>query len=88
MPKEYFEEGLESGVRKVIEDAIEKMKELGAEIVPISLPMTKYAVATYYIVMPAEVSTNLSRFDGIRFGHVSDLPYKNMDELFINNRGE
>jgi aspartyl-tRNA(Asn)/glutamyl-tRNA(Gln) amidotransferase subunit A len=75
-------------VRKVVEEAIEKMKELGAEIKKISLPMTKYAVATYYIIMPAEVSTNLSRYDGIRFGHVSTQPYKDMDELFINNRGE
>jgi aspartyl-tRNA(Asn)/glutamyl-tRNA(Gln) amidotransferase subunit A len=50
--------------------------------------MTKYAIATYYIIMPAEVSTNLSRYDGIRFGHNSDKPYASTDELFTNNREE
>jgi aspartyl-tRNA(Asn)/glutamyl-tRNA(Gln) amidotransferase subunit A len=50
--------------------------------------MTKYAIATYYIIMPAEVSTNLSRYDGIRFGHNSEKAYESMDELFSNNREE
>ena len=88
VPKEYFEEWLDSWVRTVINQAIDKLKELWAEIKEISLPMTKYAIATYYILMPAEVSTNLSRYDGIRFGHNSDKPYNSMDELFINNRTE
>jgi aspartyl-tRNA(Asn)/glutamyl-tRNA(Gln) amidotransferase subunit A len=88
VPKEYFEEWLEKWVRDRIDEAIEKLKELWAEIKQISLPMTKYAVATYYIIMPAEVSTNLSRYDGIRFGHNSDKSHENMDELFINNREE
>jgi len=64
------------------------MKELWAEIKYISLPMTKYAVATYYIVMPAEVSTNLSRYDGIRFWHNTDASYSSTDELLANNRTE
>lgn len=88
VPKEYFEEWLDSWVRKTIENSIEKLKELWAEIKEISLPMTKYAIATYYIIMPAEVSTNLSRYDGIRFGHNSEKSYNSMDELFINNRTE
>lgn len=88
VPKEYFEEWLDSWVKKVIEEAIEKLKELWAEIKEISLPMTKYAIATYYIIMPAEVSTNLSRYDGIRFWHNSEKWYETMDELFINNRTE
>ena len=88
VPHEYFEEGLEKWVRERIEESIEKMKELWAEIKYISLPMTKYAVATYYIVMPAEVSTNLSRYDGIRFGHNTDAPYTSTDELLANNRTE
>jgi len=70
----------------VILEAVEKMKELGAEIVDISLPMTKYAIATYYILMPAEVSTNLARYDGIRYGHNSELPHDNLEEVYQNNR--
>ncbi|MDP2090402.1 MAG: Asp-tRNA(Asn)/Glu-tRNA(Gln) amidotransferase subunit GatA [Candidatus Gracilibacteria bacterium] len=88
VPKEYFEEGLDEGVKSRISEAVQKMKELGAEIVEISLPMTKYAIATYYIIMPAEVSTNLSRYDGIRFGHNSNELYGTTDELFMHNREE
>ncbi|MDD2871355.1 MAG: Asp-tRNA(Asn)/Glu-tRNA(Gln) amidotransferase subunit GatA [Candidatus Gracilibacteria bacterium] len=88
VPKEYFEEGLDLGVKTRINEAIQKMKDLGAEIKEISLPMTKYAIATYYIIMPAEVSTNLSRYDGIRFGHNSEESYESTDELFMNNREE
>lgn len=88
VPKEYFEEGLDEWVRSRINEAVEKMKELWAQIKEISLPMTKYAIATYYIIMPAEVSTNLSRYDGIRFWHNSLKTYESMDELFMNNREE
>lgn len=68
VPKEYFEEGLDAGVEKTVKDAIAKLEELGAEIVEISLPHTKYAIAVYYIIMSSEVSSNLARFDGLRFG--------------------
>ena len=68
IPKEYFGKGLDSGVEKVIKEAIKKLEELGAEIVEVSLPHTEYGVAVYYIVMSSEVSANLARFDGIRFG--------------------
>ena len=88
VPKQYFEKGLDTWVRQVIEKSIEDMKQAGAEIVEIDLPMTKYAIATYYILMPAEVSTNLSRLDWIRYGLNSDKPYSSTDELFINNRWE
>ncbi len=88
VPKEYFEEWLDEWVRNRIEEAIMKLQELWAEIKEVSLPMTKYAIATYYIIMPAEVSTNLSRYDWLRFGHVSNENYDSMDELFINNRSE
>lgn len=88
VPKEYFEEWLDEGVRNRIEEAIMKLQELWAEIKEVSLPMTKYAIATYYIIMPAEVSTNLSRYDWLRFWHVSNENYDSMDELFINNRSE
>ncbi len=73
LPKEYFGEGLDEGVEKVIRDAIKKLEDLGAEIVEIELPHTKYAVAVYYIIMASEVSSNLARFDGIRFGGTRDL---------------
>lgn len=68
VPKEYFGEGLDLSVRKIIEEGINKLKNLGAQIVPISMPMSKYALAVYYILMPAEVSSNLARYDGIRYG--------------------
>lgn len=88
LPREYFEEWIDTWVKKTILEAVEKFKELWAEIVDISLPMTKYAVATYYIIMPAEVSTNLWRFDGLRYGYSSNKPYSNMEEFYMNNRWE
>ena len=88
VPKEYFEEGLDVWVKEKILETIEHMKSLGAEIVDISLPMTKYAVAAYYIICPAEVSTNLARLDGIRYGHNSDKVNNGVDEIYLNNRGE
>ena len=72
VPQEYFEEGLDKGVEKVIREAINKLEELGAEIVEVSLPHTEYAIATYYIIIASEVSTNLARFDAIRFGNSRD----------------
>ena len=69
LPKEYFEgEGLDSKVKEVIERAAQKYEKLGAKLVDISLPSSEYALATYYIIMSCEVSSNLARFDGIRFG--------------------
>jgi len=69
LPKEYFGEGIDPEVRKQVESAVKRLEEAGAEIVEISLPHTEFAVATYYIIAPAEASSNLSRFDGIRYGH-------------------
>lgn len=68
VPKEYFGEGLDKGVEGVIRNAIKKLEELGAEVIEISLPHTKYAIAVYYVINPAEVSANLARFDGLRYG--------------------
>lgn len=67
--KEYFAQGLASEVETAVRNAIAKLEKLGATLVEISLPMTPYALACYYIIQPAEVSSNLARFDGIRFGH-------------------
>lgn len=69
-----------------IENAIEECKKLGAEIKDISLPMTKYAIAAYYIICPAEVTTNLARLDGIRYGHNSELPNESLEEIYLHNR--
>lgn len=88
LPKEYFEEGIDAGVKEVIMQAVEKFKELWAEIVDISLPMTKYAIATYYIIVPAEVSTNLGRLDGLRYWYTSDKSYSSMNDFYLHNRWE
>ncbi len=71
--KEYFGEGLDEGSKKAVEDTIKKLEELGCDIEEVNLPHSEYALAVYYIVMPAEVSTNLARFDGIRFGKSRDF---------------
>jgi len=67
--KEYFGEGLDPEVKKAVEAAIQKLAQLGCEIVPVSLPHTEYAIPTYYIVATAEASSNLARFDGVRYGY-------------------
>ncbi len=69
VPKEYLGEGLSDEVRKVFEESLKTLEKLGAEIVDISLPHTEYGVATYYIIQPSEVSSNLARYDGVRFGN-------------------
>ena len=68
VPAEYFGEGLDSEVRKAVEAGIEKLRAAGAEIKPVSLPHTRYAVPTYYVIATAEASANLARFDGVRYG--------------------
>jgi aspartyl-tRNA(Asn)/glutamyl-tRNA(Gln) amidotransferase subunit A len=71
VPKEYFVEGTEPGVRAVVEQTIEKLKSMGAEIGECSLPHTRYGVAAYYIIAPAECSANLARYDGVKYGFSS-----------------
>ena len=68
LPKEYFIKGLDPEVEEVIKKAISKFEKMGAEIIEVSLPHTEYALAAYYIIMPAEVSANLARYDGIKYG--------------------
>jgi aspartyl-tRNA(Asn)/glutamyl-tRNA(Gln) amidotransferase subunit A len=79
IPKEYFGEGIDPGVRSQVEASIQSLAAQGAEIVEISLPHTAYAVATYYVIAPAEASSNLSRFDGIRYGHRAANPSDILD---------
>jgi aspartyl-tRNA(Asn)/glutamyl-tRNA(Gln) amidotransferase subunit A len=83
--KEYFEEGLQPGVREQIEAAIEKIRQAGAEVEEVSLPTLPLALAVYYIVCPAEVSSNLGRYDGQRFGY-SDKDATNLDESYELSR--
>ena len=87
LPKEYFEEGLNSEVAKVIEAAIEEYKKLGAEIVEISLPNTHLAIPAYYVIAPAEASSNLSRFDGVRYGYRCENPV-DLTDMYMRSRGE
>lgn len=87
VPEEYFTEGMEEKVRETVEQAIKKLKELGAKIQKVSLPHTKYSLAVYYILQPAEVSANLARFDGIRYGYATRKA-KNLKEHYLNTRSE
>jgi len=87
LPKEYFGEGLDSDVGKVVHAAIEQYKQLGAELVEISLPNSGLAVPAYYVVAPAECSSNLSRFDGVRFGYRCQDP-QDLEDLYKRSRGE
>lgn len=87
VPKEYFGEGLSPEVRTCVERGIESLRVRGAEIKEISLPHSSAALAVYYIVMPSEVSANLSRFDGIRYGYSSSHA-QNLLEVYTKSRGE
>jgi len=86
LPKEYFQEGLDDKIKKTIEEVIEKIKSQGATIKEVSLPSTSYALPCYYIIMPAEVSSNLARFDGIRYSSIND--YSNLHDIYFKTRGE
>jgi len=85
LPKEYFGEGIDPGVRRQVEAAVQALAAQGAEVVDISLPHTEYAVATYYVIAPAEASSNLSRFDGIRYGRRASSP-ADIPDLYKRSR--
>ncbi len=87
IPKEYFVDGMEAGVKARVEEAIEVIRAQGAEIVEVSLPNTKYGSLVYAIVCPSEVSSNLSRYDGIRYGH-STQEGKDLLEVYSKSRAE
>jgi aspartyl-tRNA(Asn)/glutamyl-tRNA(Gln) amidotransferase subunit A len=87
LPREYFAEGIDPAVRATVDAAVQALAAAGAEIVNISLPHTAYAVATYYIIAPAEASSNLSRFDGIRYGRRAAAPADILD-LYRRSREE
>ena len=87
VPNEFFGEGINAEVKAKLEEAIEKYKEMGAIVEECSLDVAEYALATYYIIACAEASSNLGRFDGIRYGYRAK-DYKNLKELFVNARSE
>ncbi|MEN3110659.1 Asp-tRNA(Asn)/Glu-tRNA(Gln) amidotransferase subunit GatA [Uliginosibacterium paludis] len=87
LPKEYFGEGLAADVRAAIENALAELRRLGATTVEISLPNTHLAIPAYYVIAPAEASSNLSRFDGVRYGHRAS-EYGDLAEMYARSRAE
>ncbi len=86
MPKEYFIKGIDPEVEKAVRTAIEKFREMGAEVTEISLPHTDYAISTYYLIAPAEAATNLERYDGVSYGE--RVNGADVVELMTNTRSE
>ncbi|MEW5248120.1 Asp-tRNA(Asn)/Glu-tRNA(Gln) amidotransferase subunit GatA [Microbulbifer discodermiae] len=87
VPREYFGDGLDNDAAARIEAALREFEKLGAELVDISLPHVHLAVPAYYVIAPAEASANLSRFDGVRYGHRCEEP-KDLRDLYMRSRGE
>lgn len=87
LPTSFFDTGLDAGVEQAIRSALTEYEKMGAELVDIELPNMHLSVPAYYVIAPAECSSNLSRFDGVRFGHRADNP-KNLDDLYKRSRGE
>ena len=87
LPKEFFADGLDANVGKVVEAAIAEYKKLGAEIVEISLPNTGLSIPVYYVLAPAEASSNLSRYDGVRYGHRA-AEYTDLMDMYCKSRAE
>ncbi|QPI62757.1 Asp-tRNA(Asn)/Glu-tRNA(Gln) amidotransferase subunit GatA [Vreelandella venusta] len=87
LPKEYFGDGLDADVEKAVREAVKVYESLGASVREVSLPHTHYAIPAYYVIAPAEASSNLSRYDGVRFGHRCDAPADLID-LYTRSRAE
>jgi aspartyl-tRNA(Asn)/glutamyl-tRNA(Gln) amidotransferase subunit A len=87
IPQEFFAYGLASDVRTAIDAALAQYEKLGAKLVPISLPRTELAIPVYYIIAPAEAASNLSRFDGVKFGHRA-ADYKDLSDMYKKTRAE
>jgi aspartyl-tRNA(Asn)/glutamyl-tRNA(Gln) amidotransferase subunit A len=87
LPKEYFAAGLNPDVARAVDAAIDEYRRLGCELVPISLPNTKLAIPVYYVLAPAEASSNLARYDGVRYGYrASD--YSDLRDMYMKSRSE
>ncbi|MBI2749936.1 MAG: Asp-tRNA(Asn)/Glu-tRNA(Gln) amidotransferase subunit GatA [Burkholderiales bacterium] len=87
IPKEFFGDGLAADVRTAIDAALKEYEKLGAKLVPISLPRTELSIPVYYIIAPAEASSNLSRFDGVKFGHRAK-DYTDLADMYKKTRAE
>jgi aspartyl-tRNA(Asn)/glutamyl-tRNA(Gln) amidotransferase subunit A len=87
VPKEYFGEGLAADVEQAVRAALEQFTKMGATLVDISLPKTALSIPVYYIIAPAEASSNLSRFDGVRYGHRA-AEYKDLSDMYKKTRAE
>jgi aspartyl-tRNA(Asn)/glutamyl-tRNA(Gln) amidotransferase subunit A len=87
IPKEFFGEGLAADVRAAVDGALREYERLGAKLVPISLPRTELSIPVYYIIAPAEASSNLSRFDGVKFGHRAK-DYTDLVDMYKKTRAE
>ena len=87
LPKEFFGDGLDADVRAPIDDALEQLQAMGATLIHIELPRTQLSIPAYYVIAPAEASSNLSRFDGVRYGHRA-ADYTDLKSMYENSRSE
>jgi len=87
VPKEFFSEGLAADVRAAVAAALQEFEKLGAKLVPITLPRTELSIPVYYVIAPAEASSNLSRFDGVKFGHRAEK-YTDLTDMYKKTRAE
>lgn len=87
LPKEYFDENLDPSIGRIIQDAVSELEKLGASIREISLPNSRLSIPIYYVVAPAECSSNLARYDGVRFGYRCENP-SDLNDMYCRSRGE
>ncbi|WP_457639994.1 Asp-tRNA(Asn)/Glu-tRNA(Gln) amidotransferase subunit GatA [Persephonella sp.] len=87
IPEEFFVEGLDSQIKETVLNAVKQLEKEGAEIVQVSMPTTKYAIEAYYIIAPSEASSNLARYDGVRYGYRT-AEYSDLEEMYSKTRDE
>ncbi|MEK7617674.1 MAG: Asp-tRNA(Asn)/Glu-tRNA(Gln) amidotransferase subunit GatA [Patescibacteria group bacterium] len=88
VPKQYFIDGMEPGVREKVDAGLKQLESLGAKLIPVELPNTKYGSLVYAIIAPSEISSNLARYDGIRYGHTTHHTASNLMEVYKKSRAE
>ena len=86
VPKEFFGEGLDPQIKQAVERTIQKLESIGAKIGEVSLPLTEYALPVYYVIVPCEISANLARYDGIRYGFSDQHGSRNLLDVYLNSR--